>query len=1780
MAIKTKLNVAPYFNDFSPDKQYYELPFKPGTTYVRELNNLQSYLQNQIEMFGSNIFKSGTIVSGCSFSFYPNYTYIKVEDENYDGNAVEPSVLKGFRVRNAKGLSAYVTNYRDGAESNAPNLKTLYINYQNSGFKSTFERGEELYVDDGKASIFGVTIANGGLYFANTDSIVFVPQIEVTTTTGTFTNAEYIYDSVYGSNAQIINITNVGTNTYLLTLKPLTSDLANDQVNADAWTFGVTNQVNNSGDTVSAIVNWSYGVNAAASIITSNVGKVQSVVMTAYGDDYYYLPYVTIKSSTGEIGNTSFVARNYYDRITVSSTRNAVGNGYAFGVSDGVIYQAGHFLKVKKQIVVVNAYSSSPNNVCVGFNTNESIVTYLEDAGLKDNAVGEENYGEKGADRLKLTPTLVVENTGVAINNNEFCVLVYWNNGYPSRQQQTSVYSRIGDEMAGRMMDQTGNFVMDKFLVTTATVGNTALNGTHYSAVVDPGTAYISGRKVDITRNWSIDVPKATETQTTYNRNITLNYDAYVRVNEVGGLFQFSTGANVSFYNAAKDFLSNSSLILSGNTTPQGSLIGSARMRSMVLENGYSGDPTAIYRIHLFDIKMNQGRSFRDIRSLYYNGATYKGICDVVLEQDATTATSIAVLHGAKNDTLVFETGADSIRNTNNSTYVYRTIDQTTETANTGLLVKSVAGAPFEKFPYSPTLSDADLRDLYVVPIEANLVAYDYLTGTIDVDTSTTDCVGTATDFITDLRVGDYVQVGNTDTNDIKRVANVVNSTFVSLDSNCSFACSSANIWRAFPQYAPIPFGNRDGLSANLNANTNVLTLDFGMTFEGTTNTDTLLGVSVKVAGGRSTPKTAIRNRYVKLRLANNSAGATGPWCLGVPEAMRLRNVYIGISSVDTTYTDLRDEFYIDCNHTSNYADLSFLALKPKSSKSLSTDDYLLVCFDYFKRADDGYFDTTSYIGTSKPDRIAYQESLPLANLTNFASVWEVPEFYDSKDVYHDMKNCIDFRPAVVNTVAATIDDASAPINPPYTISFGNTADPNNDKKFPLPDSAFLTNIEQYKGRVDAVTIGKDGLPAVQRGTADVDSSNRYMPLVSAQQLLLNKVLVPPYPNISINLSNTVFDIIDTGVHSKGKVGIRLSQHQIKPVVANTLTSVPSQPQRYTKGAIGQLERRIRDLEYYVNLSLVEKRVAHKIIPSSITGTLDRFKFGFFVDDFSSWNRTDKTDPQFKAEIETQYNTVETKNAVPIEARNLATPPKFRWGVRHGVQLLCPFIEEQAIIQPYATDSQDFVHPGCIPTSTIETTFVTNTVTAYVTSNVVTNVTSNVVTTSSVVANSLAFAAWYGDWAASSSARGWYTTQRSFQSYNTSYGGNLKYTRSEIQNLKLTSELDMVMADVGGPVTIWFLFRTCPSIRVYQSHVPIDNPTIRLTPVGGWGGGLMGPLSGFAFTNVPGATPRYAGAIATLIYGLPSNTIVGSFEPAPTEGVYRKVADTSTAVALTSEDIAYFRSNTAALSFWSEPGRTGSNYRNLDYLKDRLTKYGGEWVGGAGKFEFNHDPTYGRYYYCDVSLAGGPGSSAVDAVLYHAMCRYPVVTQTTSTTQTVVTQVVNTISTPITTTVTETINNIIIDPCGETGTPEAYTGIMNVSYSLGGGAVPDYSTHFDTVNISVVGLIPNAKFTLYINGEEVDSNNVKPAFGNFGDDLYSSSSGYLLVEYYLPTTNWADRIAELGLTKTPSESSVILNEGNEVNPTFVSRDYLLFEVVAPNSRAGAKLHYVPWTSFT
>ena len=138
MALITDLSNEPYFDDYNEDKNFHRVMFKPATAVqARELNQLQAILQNQIERFGENVLKEGTIVKGGNFVEEPNLPYVKLLDDATDSSSlIVTTDVKSYVGMKAVGLStgieAIIIAAEAGLESQLIDLNTIYVRYINN----------------------------------------------------------------------------------------------------------------------------------------------------------------------------------------------------------------------------------------------------------------------------------------------------------------------------------------------------------------------------------------------------------------------------------------------------------------------------------------------------------------------------------------------------------------------------------------------------------------------------------------------------------------------------------------------------------------------------------------------------------------------------------------------------------------------------------------------------------------------------------------------------------------------------------------------------------------------------------------------------------------------------------------------------------------------------------------------------------------------------------------------------------------------------------------------------------------------------------------------------------------------------------------------------------------------------------------------------------------------------------------------------------------------------------------------------------------------------------------------------------------------------------------------------------------------------------------------------------------------------------------------------------------------------------------------------------------
>jgi hypothetical protein len=133
MAEKTDLNVSPYYDDYSEDKNFHKVLYRAGRALQsRELIQSQSILQNQIERFGGHMFKEGSIVQGAQTDINMELYYVKVDSANPNslGDTNAETYRQSFHGKFLKGKTTGVVAkvITSSAETTDDSL-TLFVKY-------------------------------------------------------------------------------------------------------------------------------------------------------------------------------------------------------------------------------------------------------------------------------------------------------------------------------------------------------------------------------------------------------------------------------------------------------------------------------------------------------------------------------------------------------------------------------------------------------------------------------------------------------------------------------------------------------------------------------------------------------------------------------------------------------------------------------------------------------------------------------------------------------------------------------------------------------------------------------------------------------------------------------------------------------------------------------------------------------------------------------------------------------------------------------------------------------------------------------------------------------------------------------------------------------------------------------------------------------------------------------------------------------------------------------------------------------------------------------------------------------------------------------------------------------------------------------------------------------------------------------------------------------------------------------------------------------------------
>lgn len=355
---------------------------------------------------------------------------------------------------------------------------------------------------------------------------------------------------------------------------------------------------------------------------TTGIEATVKKVVSATTDEpiVFYLAY-TSGSSAGDIvfvdGEEIYVKSDVTQRATLASS-SATGQGSLAYINRGVYYVNGSFVYVPAQSVVISKFTTNPS-CYVLLRINEEIIDYTMDETLLDNAQGSYNYAAHGADRLKITLTLVALPLTTALNDNYIEIMRY-DNGELQEHARNPKYSELEKSLARRTFDESGSYVVSGLSSKIREHLKEGFNGGVYAngdgdklvVEVSPGKAYINGFEVDKIAPSRIAIDKARTASHIKNTSVTLRpeFGQYIIVCEPKGSLSIYDRDTVQLYNDSdQDNMSATN-------------IGSATVMGI---DYLAGDPAtnAMYKLWLSNVTMLPGFGIDAAGGIRYGSGNY-----------------------------------------------------------------------------------------------------------------------------------------------------------------------------------------------------------------------------------------------------------------------------------------------------------------------------------------------------------------------------------------------------------------------------------------------------------------------------------------------------------------------------------------------------------------------------------------------------------------------------------------------------------------------------------------------------------------------------------------------------------------------------------------------------------------------------------------------------------------------------------------------------------------------------------------------------------------------------------------------------------------------------------------------------------------------------------------------------------------------------------------------------------------------------------------------------
>jgi len=1258
MAIKTDFNISPYFDDYLESKRFHRVLFRPGfAVQARELTQIQSILQNQIQRLGDHLFKDGAQVIPGEIQYINTYHFVKLSA--FSGSSVTDLIGTVF----TGGTNGVVAEVLNATAATATEAATLFVNYTktattgaSAGVINRFVSGESLSGTGGATATVGTTnvalpidskaVGTGsavrveaGIYYVNglfvqneAQELILEPYFVNPSFKVGFTITESIVtqsdDTTLNDNAQgSSNVNAPGAHRFKITLTLAKKEL--DDTEDD--NFIELMRVDN-GNVITKVIKTDYSL-IADTLARRTFDESGNYVVKNFDIDVrehhfdstisqfergIYRPDTTI------VGSVSDPRYEFNLTADESKARLAVGMG------SGKAYVQGYELEtIATKYVTIdksrdfNTVNNSTTGLALG---NFVEVTNIYGSPDVDTVAGETEAFKEVSLYKEATSSRGTANSGAGTDLTQIGV------AHPRFFEYNS--GTVGASSS----NTTSNYKLGLFNITAFTHLRTKLaHSLTTGETVTGGTSGASGIVESVSASVSATVSAAAKTSgtlltVTTSGSHNLSTGQNVTFAGVGGMTQINGNTYEIIVTGATTFTiatdtSGFSTFTSGGTVQNGIVIISNKIGTFTAGEtitGATSTNTAVIDSDTNYFKSIVEYDFKNVKQIYQAG-TPGFTADTVLTSNATSST---------DDSQFSLTGTISVANSS-AAVIGQGTKFTTElivgdtivfTDNTGeeltgtvlaivsdtslTLAAAVGGSDVT------TASPVERRRTKLQKTTNNTLVYKLPEKTTKTLKTTTNSGLTDTSFtvrrqfVTTLS-GDGVGIFNAGTNE----------AFNSLSSGdyALMHITAGSSSGAVGDITPLSGTSHEGATIfTLSGSSDQLTIDLGSNF-GNSKVKLIATIVRTVAGEKS--KTLVAG--ATLAITTEATATNSIISLGKADIFKLNSVFMApdfSTTATTSHTNITDRFDLDDGQRDNLYDLG--SLKLKSGAQVPTGQ-LLINFDHFTHGAGDYFSVDSY-------------AIDYSTIPTFKS--------ENKEEVLELRDCIDFRPRVADTsdvVGYNNKDAIGAKN--FTGTNAISVD------IPKPGTNFRADFEFYLSRIDAIYMTTSGQFKQARGASAVDPQR---PDVIDNSIILCYLRLPAF----------TFSTSD-------------------------VTVIPVDNRRYTMRDIGKLESRIKNLEYYTSLSLLEQETLNLEIQDA--NGFNRFKNGFLVDTFKGHNVGDTTNADYQCSMDLENGVVRPRCFTDqISLTETATDDTTRTNAGYqktGDLITLPYTEQELVANLSAT---------------------------------------------------------------------------------------------------------------------------------------------------------------------------------------------------------------------------------------------------------------------------------------------------------------------------------------------------------------------------------------------------------------------------------------------------------------------------------------------------------------